>query len=815
MKTKSNKKGNGSLSKEELAESKQDVNAPGSPGIPATWTSSAKAGIGKAMKATSDVSFTLGHGIVNEVYYPWEDEACIRDMGFLVTNGKDFFSDERNDTDHVVKTSSPGIPAYTLTNICKQQRYRLEKEIISDPIRNTVLHQVRFRALKGKLTDYNLYVQVAPHLAHQGAGNTAWVEDYKGVPMLFAIRNDRAVALVCSVPWLKRSVGYVGFSDGWQDLNQHKKMEWEYARAEDGNVAMTAQIDMERTEGKFVLALGFGHNMYEAAYAARGSMLAGYKEIRKVYVGEWRNWQKTLSSAKSKESIGKFFRMSASVLRIHEANRVPGAIIASMSIPWGEARGDKDNAGYHMVWPRDLVESSGGLLALHAKEDTLRILTYLMTTQEGDGHWMQNMWLQGKPHWKGVQMDQTALPVLLMDLFKHHGVLKQDKIHRYWITVKNALSYLIQHGPYTEQDRWERDGGLSIFTVATEIAALLAGADFAEGNNEPEIAAYCRETADCWNGHVEDWFYVNGSDMAHHAGVEGYYIRLNPFEMPTRHVREQYISVKNHSEETSNMPMNEMVSPDALALVRFGLRAPDDPKILNTIKVIDQVLKVETPCGDCWHRYNKDGYGEHEDGRPYDGTGIGRAWPLLTGERAHYEIAAGNLERARELAKDMENFAHNGLFPEQIWDTDDIPEYGLYFGRPSNGAMPLVWAHAEYIKLSISLKQKEVFDMPEQTQERYIRKKTLAVLDIWQPGHPILTIRKGLSLRIEICKPALIHWSMNSWKDAEDIVTRDSGLGVYYADLKAAGEEYESFLFTFYWDEEKRWEGKNFEVKIK
>lgn len=789
--------------------------APGAPGIPATWTSSAKEGIGKAMKATSDVSFTLGHGIINEVYYPWEDEAGLRDAGFLVADGKDFFSDEREDTDHEVKTASPGVPAYMLTNICKQKRYRIDKEIISDPIRNTVLQQVRFRALKGKLTDYMLYIVVAPHLGHQGAGNTAWVENYKGVPMLFAIRNDRAVALACSIPWLKSSVGYVGKSGGWQDIYRHKKMEWEYTLAEEGNVAMTGQIDMERTGGKFVVALGFGHNKYEAAYAARGSILAGYKEIRKVYVGEWRNWQKKLSSAKSRQNAGKLFRISASVLRMHEANRVPGAIIASLSIPWGDTRGDKEPSGYHMVWPRDLVESSGGLLALHDDEDTLRILTYLMTTQEEDGHWAQNMWVQGRPHWKGIQMDQTALPILLIDLFRHHGVLKQAMISRYWLTVKRALEFLIQHGPYTEQDRWERDGGLSIFTVATEIAALLAGADFAEDNDEPEIAAYCRETADCWNDLLESWLYVKDTPLAKESGVEGYYVRLNPFAKFMGEVKDQCITVKNHLEETSRVIISEMVSPDALALVRFGLRAPDDPKILNTIKVIDKVLKVETPCGTCWHRYNKDGYGEHEDGSPYDGTGIGRAWPLLTGERAHYEIAAGNLDYARKLIKDMEAFAHNGLFPEQIWDTEDIPEYGLYFGKHSNAAMPLVWAHAEYIKLSISLKQKKVFDMPEQTQERYIRKKTPSVLNIWQPEHPIQTIRKGLSLRIETRKPALIHWSMNHWKDAKDIVARNAGLGVFYADLEATGEEDGLFLFTFYWEEEKRWEGKDFEVKIK
>ena len=144
--------------------------------------------------------------------------------------------------------------------------------------------------------------------------------------------------------------------------------------------------------------------------------------------------------------------------------------------------------------------------------------------------------------------------------------------------------------------------------------------------------------------------------------------------------------------------MGELVSVDALALVRFGLRAATDPRILNTIKVIDAKLKTDTPSGPCWHRYNKDGYGEDAKGNLYSGAGIGRAWPLLTGERAHYEIAAGNLDKAKELLNTMESFANNSLFPEQIWDTVDIPEKGLFLVKHSGSAMPLTWAHAEYIK---------------------------------------------------------------------------------------------------------------------
>lgn len=786
--------------------------APGSPGISPRWSSSAKSGIGKAMKASSDVSFTISHGILNEVYYPWEDEACIRDMGFLVADGKDFFSEEKKDTRQEIKMTSPGIPAYLLMNTCIERKYTITKEIIADPIRNTILHRVKFKPIKGRLADYHLFILVTPHLGNQGADNSGWVGNYKGVPMIFAKRDQRALALACSIPWIKRSVGFIGYSDGWQDIHQHKSMKWEYQYAEHGNIALIGQIDLSKSEGQFILALGFGHNSFEAAYSARGSLLSGYQVIRKQYISEWRNWQRRLMSAKSLDSKSrKYFRISASVLRMHEANRVPGAIIASMSIPWGETRGDEDTGGYHMVWPRDLVESSGGMIALHAKEDTLRILTYLMTTQEEDGHWVQNMWLQGRPHWEGIQMDQTALPIILIDLFRHHGILKSELIPRYWLTVKKALKYLVLHGPYTEQDRWERDGGLSIFTVASEIAALIAGADFADQCQEPQIATYCRELADCWNQHIESWFYVTQTPLTDKYKIEGYYVRLNHEGKPADSMKNDPVYVYNNPEETSRIPAGEMISPDALALVRFGLRDPHDLRILNTLKVIDATLMVKTPNGPCWHRYTRDGFGEHEDGSPYNGIGIGRAWPLLTGERAHYEIAAGNLDKAEKLAKAMEAFSNNGLFPEQIWDMPDIPDKELFFGKNSGSAMPLVWAHAEYIKLCQSLKQRAVFDMPLNTQKRYVKNTASSSLEIWRPDHPIAAISKDHILRIESQEDAVVHWSTNQWQNYHDTPLTYSGLGIYYMDMPIFER---TVVFTLFLQNKQEWIHKDFKVVV-
>lgn len=788
---------------------------PGKPGIPARWTSSAKSGIGKALNSLSQVSFTISHGIINEVYFPREDEACTRDMELIVTDGKDFFSEEKRDTKHFTETMGDGIPAYKIINECLQGKYSIKKEIITDPLRNTLLQKIEFLPTKGAKNDYRLYVLLAPHLSNSGGDNTAWVGDYKGVPMIFAERNGLVLALASSQNWLKRSVGYVGVSDGYLELEQYKHMTHEYQRAENGNVAMIGEIDLAGANNSFVLAVGFGYDAIEAGHHAWASITDGFYYAKKRYINEWMEWQDSLTpQEESQDSSGKLSRISAAVLRVHESKSFVGGTIASMSIPWGFSRGDDDIGGYHLVWPRDLVQIAGGFLSMHSKDDAFRVINYLMVTQEADGHWPQNMWLSGKPNMMGIQIDQVALPILLINLCSTNGALDSQMIHTYWKVVKKAVAYIIKNGPATSQDRWEEENGISVFTLATEISALLAAADFAEKNNEPDVAAYCRETADYWNNNIENWTYVTNTPLAQETGLDGYYIRINPAGTAAKDLDGKTIKLKNHSEDNSTMPINELISIDALALVRFGLRAPDDPKILNTIKVIDAKLKVETPNGPCWHRYNNDGYGEHEDGSSYNGTGIGRAWPLLTGERAHYEIAAGNYEKAESLLKTMEAFANHGLFPEQIWDTDDIPEQSLYLGKRTGSALPLVWAHAEYIKLCCSLKHKKVFDLPLHTQERYIQNKPETGWEVWRFEHRRVTIPKNKYLRIEVLTPAVVRWSIDGWATINETTTSDTSLGIHFVNLLTKNSSVGEILFTFYWLDSKCWENNDFKIII-
>ena len=793
--------------------------APGSPGIPARWTSSAKSGVGTALTARSRVWFTLSHGILNEIYYPRIDQACTRDFGLIVTDGKSFFSEEKRDAKSTLEPIADGVPAFAITSTCNRGRYRLKKLVLTDPDRDVVLQRIEFQALEGSIADYRLYALLAPHLVNRGAGNSAWIDDYKGVPMLFAEGSGTTLALGSSAPFLARATGFVGVSDGWQDLSRHFELRWRYDHAPNGNVALTGEIDLNACAGSFVLALGFGRSAAEAALHVRASLNDGVDQAMAGYAASWRAWQAALIPLDPPASSGRpnTYRVSTAVLRTHEESSFAGGHIASLSIPWGFAKGDEDLGGYHLVWPRDLVETAGGLLAAGAKSEARRIMRYLQAIQEPDGHWPQNCWLDGTPYWNGVQMDECAFPILLADLARREVDLPEAELRGLWPMVKRSASFIAMNGPVTAQDRWEEDGGYSPFTLAVEIAALLAAADLAEQIAAPGEVAYLRETADIWNGLIERWIYATDTPLAKEVGVEGYYVRIAPPETAdAASPLDGFVPIKNRPPQASGQRASLMVSPDALALVRFGLRAPDDPRIRNTVRVIDALLKVDLPAGPCWRRYNGDGYGEHEDGRAFDGTGVGRPWPLLTGERAHYELAAGNRTAAEALLATLEGFASDGhLLPEQVWDAPDIPERELFRGRPSGSAMPLVWAHAEHVKLLRSLADGRVFDMPPQPRQRYQVEGVRSRHCVWRFNNKCRSLSAGSILRVELLAAATIHWTSDAWRTVRDTPTRDSGFGIHFADLDTAGlTAGGGIVFTIHWTDAERWEGVDYGLAI-
>ncbi len=793
------------------------ADAPGFPGIAARWTTSAKDGVGTSLSPRTAVWFTHSHGILDEIYYPCVDRACTRDCGLIVTDGQagGFFAEEKRDTSTVTTRYADGVPIFGITNTCLQNRFRIEKKIVADPAHDAVLQQIRLVPADG-VTGLRLFVLLAPHLVNGGGHNTAWLDTYKGADMLFASGDGTSLALACSSPFLARSVGFVGISDGWQLLKAHGFISDFYDRAADGNVALVAELD---ATAPVTLAIGFGRTAVTAAFQAAASLNGGYARAAADCAAGWRDWQAGLQPLDPARPAGpqNHYRVSTTVLRCHESPLFPGAAIASLSIPWGDSKGDDDLGGYHLVWPRDLAETAGALLACGALADARRALDYLRTIQEPDGHWQQNTWLDGSAYWGGTQMDETAFPILLLDLAFRNGAVPERELGTYWPMVKRACAFIIANGPATDQDRWEENAGYTPATIAVEIAGLLAAADLAERMAAPEIAGFLRDTADAWNADIETWMYVTGTDLAAKCGVPGYYLRIagegnRDLAAAPLHGR---ISVRNRPAGEAEIATDELVGPDALALVRFGLRGAGDPRIAGTMTVIDHLTRVDLPQGPVWRRYNHDGYGEHHDGRPFDGTGHGRAWPLLTGERAHVAIAAGDLAWAERLRVTIEGCAsEGGLLPEQVWDADDIPGRELFRGRPSGSAMPLVWAHAEYVKLLRSLRDGVVFDMPPQTVQRYqvedVRPRLRDWRETWRRGR----IPAGQALRVELPAPGIVHWSADGWTTAQDMPTKDVGLGLHVAELPTEGLAAGCAVVFTWRDANGAWRGVDYTVEV-
>jgi len=790
----------------------------GAPGIRPRWTSSAKSAVGTAARAESRVWFTISHGILNEIYSPRLDTACIRDFGFIVT-ARDYFSEEKRNTRSTVEMIEDGVPAFRLVNTSIDDRYRISKTIFSDPVREVVLQDIRFEALVGALSDYQLHAIVAPHLVNAGADNTGWYGHFKGHEMLFAEGRGMSLAVASSVPWLARSVGYVGVSDGWQTLSRGEGLRPEFQRAESGNVALSGTLDIAASGGRAVLAIGFGLLPEEAGLRALLSLQQPLEAALESYCAGWRQKQAQLLPLDEPHREGgalNRYRVSTAVLSTHR-DEASGAIIASLSIPWGYAKSDDDLGGYHLVWPRDLVETAGGLLAAGATASAKAVLDYLAATQEADGHWSQNSWLDGRPYWKGIQIDETAFPILLYDMLLRSGAFPPSDRARYTGMILGAAGYIVRNGPATQQDRWEEDGGYSAFTIAVEISALLAAADALAAAGQASIARYLLDTADGWNEQIDDWAYAKDTELSRKLGIDGYYMRIGYSEGDAHARSHGLIPIRNRADGNAALEAGMLISPDALALVRFGLRAPDDPRILNTVTAIDALLRRELPAGSYWYRYNDDGYGEHADGAAFDGAGIGRLWPLLTGERAHYELAAGRPAEARRLLAALEASASSGgLLPEQIWDSEDVPRRELSLGRPSGSAMPLVWAHAEHIKLLRSLRDGAVFDMPPQTLNRYVHNVPAPAPIVWRITAKVERIAAGRVLRLEFPEPARIRLSMDDWTTTSDNDTAAAaGLGLQFYDLPTAHLTNETIIrFTVFWPRQNRWQGADFQVEV-
>ena len=786
----------------------------GSPGIHPRWTHGGKDGVGTAYAVSSQIWFTLWNGIVTEVYYPTVDRPQLRDLQYLITDGKSFFHEEKRHLKSKFERLSDHALGYRCTNSDPQGRYAVVKEIITDPHLACVLQRTKVTGDESFVSKLRLYALCAPHLEVGGWGNNGYVAVLNGRKILMAQKQGTWLALGATVPFSRVSCGYVGRSDGWTDIAGNFQMDWEFGHASDGNVALTGEVDVSAHRG-FILGLAFGDTQHHAIATLFQALGTPFEEHHKRYTEQW---DRTVAHQSPLETFssdkGNLYHSSFSLLLAHEDKSYPGALIASLSIPWGEARGDKDQGGYHLVWTRDMVNSASALLASGETATPLRALIYLAVSQEEDGGFAQNFWVNGNPYWRGIQLDEVAFPILLALRLSQQNVL-QD-FDPYPMVLK-AASYLLRHGPVTEQERWEEASGYSPSTLASNIAALIGAAYFCRQRGNKAAAEFLEQYADFLESHVEAWTVTTQGTLV--PSVRRHYIRILPDDVgnstPAEDPNSGVLKIANLAPGTNNsFPAMEIVDAGFLELVRYGIRKPDDPLIVDSLKVVDAVLKVNTPIGPVWHRYNHDGYGQRESGGPYAGWGKGRAWPLLTGERAHFELAAG--QDIKPFIRAIERFASaTGLLPEQVWDEQDKPEKYMFLGRPTGSAMPLMWAHAEYVKLLRSASDGRVFDLIPEVAHRYLGdRKSCQLFEIWKPNRQVRVVKRGYTLRVQVPASFRLHWTGDDWRTVNDKASAPTTFGVEFVDIPITLAQRAPLRFTLFWPERNSWEGRDYLVEV-
>jgi len=732
--------------------------APGGPGLDAQWASAGKQGVGTSNTLESKVWFTLQGGALTEVYYPDVTVANVHLLQFFVVDpAAKKVETERDDAVHKIKVLRPDSLSFQQVNTAKSGVWEMIKTYTTDPATDSILIRVDFKVLK-KGKSLNLLVYYDPSLGNSGMHDTAWTKD----GALLAQDGGIASAFIAD-PSFNRKVdnkvgatglttnGFLGKNDGLTQLRSKPgDLNWEsYDRAENGNVVQVSYILSPKFATSFshsvltytpqpiesfTLALSFGKTPEEALNKAGASLKKGFAKCQAEYDRGWADYVKKLP--KVDEKYQAQFNMAAMVLKAHEDKTHRGANIASLTVPWGGGANANENniGGYHLIWSRDLYQVATAYLALGDREAAERALDFLFKVQQkSDGSFPQNSWLDGKPFWGSLQLDEVAYPIILTYQL---GFFDGDTYERH---VKPAAYFILKNGPKTPQERWEEEGGYSPSTLAAEIAALACAGHLAEVANDDASAIIYRAAADDWARNVERWTATTTGKY----GDGNYYLRITQNGEPDKGEKIELNNGAGFFDE------REIVDAGFLELVRLGIKPADDPLIVKSLKIIDEKIRVATPNGDAFYRYNHDGYGEMDDGRRWNWngkySGRGRLWALLSGERGQYELAkcaapdtpikataknaaCPSLSAARSRLDAMLEFAGDGLMiPEQVWDKKEAPANdsqfspNLKFGEGTGSATPLAWSMAQFIRLAVNLRQGKNLDTPGEVYSQYAK----------------------------------------------------------------------------------------------
>ena len=703
---------------------------PGAPGVTAYFDTGRKDCLGTARNTRSKVWYTVADGVLSDVYEPTIDNTNVGTLQYIVTDGRTFTDLQTRDTTYTVHADRTGMVC-TVTATNPKHRYRLTTTYVTDPSRDAVVMHTN---VDGP-SNLRVYARLDAHV-NGNSGDNATVTD--NVPVLYdqdtasqAANRDYAVPTylaLAATSTRSATVGYAGTaSDGLTQLDATHGIT-RYTSAANGHVTATTDV----TAHDFTLALGFGRTQSQAAATATTSARARFDRLLDDYTDAWQDYDATLARGT--------LPLDANVLKASEDKTFPGAVVASLASPWGQAvKADKPTyfGSYREVFARDAYEAFTGFLAAGDRSTARAIATFLLTKQQlPTGELPRNSLVNGKaaPDTGGDQLDETAYPILMAQLT---GLTDNSLWAQH---IKPAADYLLSHGPSFGVERWEEQSGYSPSTIAAEIAGLIAAATLADQHGDHADARIYRAAADDFQRNIKSWTVTT-------TGPYGpdYFVRLTKNGDPNSAVS------YNLGNGGPTADQRAVVDGGFQELVRLGELSPQDKDFTASLAVLDKQISVQTATGVGYYRYgtngtvagSADGYGDCYQpsqttcvgqGQPWPttDTGTGHLWPVLSGERAESALALGNGKAAKSLLDSMFGSASGvGLVPEQEWESPDLPaspygtdpttaSIGFANGHAAGSASPLTWAQAQRLRLAADLRAGHVLDRPSVTTDRYV-----------------------------------------------------------------------------------------------
>jgi glucoamylase len=759
--------------------------APGGPGAMSYFDLARKDCVGTSAAAASKVWYTVAGGVLSDTYEPTIDNTNVATLQYIVTNGSSFTDLQTRDMTYTVSADPTGM-ACTVTASDAAHGYRLTTTYLTDPARDSVLMNTRLTALPGSgvsVAGLHLYARLDAHVNGNGGGgsqnaggNTGVVTTAGGsaVPVVSssntvtnAANRSYAVptfmALASSTRSPEASVGYAGTaSDGLTQLDSAHTLT-PYSSAPDGHIVATQEL-APGPGGSLTLALGFGRSQAGAVSTAQDSLRVPFGASEARYLAGWAAYDARLNRppahfpgepASATARLDQHYYLSANVIKASEDKTFPGAIVASLASPWGQAvPAGTDSGGqpayfgsYREVFARDLYEAFTGLLADGDLATARDAAAFLFDRQQlADGSMPRNSLLNGQaaPDTGGLQLDETSYPILMA----WQAGLGADTA--LWTGhIRPAADFLVAHGPSDGVERWEEQTGYSPSTIAAEIAGLTAAASIAAQHGDQSRARVYQATADYFQRSIKSWAVTtSGPDAAR------YFIRLSKTGDPNAAIS------YNLGNGGPTVDQRSVIDGGFQELARLGELPISDPDIQASLGVLDKQISVSTPSGTGYYRYgtsaaagSADGYGDcyqpsqtscSTTGAPWPptDTGTGHLWPVLSGERAESDIAAGQSGDAAALLNAMLQFSSGvGLVPEQAWEDPDLPaspygsdpataSIGFTDGHAAGSASPLTWAQAQELRLILGLGAGRTVETPAITTARYVTHGPPAALTV-------------------------------------------------------------------------------------